>query len=209
MKKSFLAIFLCLSFNLFSQTGNPVLFSDEFDNNNNGWPILSSTTSTNTQISDGNYNIKTKKESKSFHKQIPLRSGMDYSYEVAFQIEGVFSYVEIFFYNYNNEELGFVLYGSTLYSIYRYQNKKHIYIKQSQNASQCIPKTGIKKSIVMKVEQKGATTSFFINGILLYTAEDLSLPGNKLGFSVGENTKVSIEKYTVLQNNNGINLTNL
>lgn len=207
MRKNILIVFLFGSFNLFSQN-SPVLFLDEFDNNNNDWPIRKDGYTYTAEISNGKYNIKTKKDAKSFQRTLPISSVKDYTYEVPFRIEGRFGYIELFSYTVDVEELCFVLYGSNVYSIYIYKDKKYTYLADSKDASKCFPtKYSYQKTAIMKIEQMGTKTFFSINGIVLETIENLHIPGNKLGFYVGDSTKVSIDKFTIMQNNNGINLT--
>jgi outer membrane protein OmpA-like peptidoglycan-associated protein len=208
MRKNILVIFLLISFKLFSQT-NPVLFLDEFDNNNNDWLTSSASYGYNANISNGKYNIKTKNFSQRFDIPTTISSTKDYSFEVPFQIDGSFSFLEIFFRNYDKGKLRFTINNASgfySYSVSSFDGKTNSYMVQNKP----VPKTAAsKKNVLMKIEQKGIQTSFYINDILLETINNVRIPGNKLGFEIGYNMKVSIERFSVLQNNNGINLTKL
>jgi outer membrane protein OmpA-like peptidoglycan-associated protein len=210
MKKNILFVFLFISFNLFSQTNNPILFSDNFDNNNKKWPISNSPTKYTAAISNGRYNIKTRKNAESFYFAFPISVSKDYTFEVPFIVDYPFYYVELFFYSYDGDLLGFVFYNDNSYSIYKVKKNINSYINKTKDASQCFTATAsgaLKKNVTMKMEKKGAQTSFFINDIKLETIDNLSIPGNKIGFMVGENSKISVDKFTIKQNNNGINLS--
>ena len=206
MKKNIFFVFLFISFNLFSQTNNPILFSDDFDNNNKKWPISTSPTKYSAQIANGRYNIKTRKNAESFYFAFPISASKDYSFEVPFIVDYPFYYVELFFYSYDGDLLGFVFYNDNSYSIYKVKKNISSNINKTKDASQCFTATSsLKKNVTMKMEKKGAQTSFFINDIKLETIDNLSIPGNKIGFMVGENSKISVDKFTIKQNNNGIN----
>ena len=213
MKKGILFIFLVvISFSAFSQTTSPILFSDEFDNNNNNWTVTEpNAKGYSAQIINGMYVIKTKKDAESFYLPFPLSSSKDYTFEVPFLVEPLSSFVELFFYNYRGELIGFNLYMTGKeYSIYKVKDGVNSFIRNYKSAAACFPPAvSLKTKVLMRIEKKGNQTSFFINGIKLETITDLVLPGNKLGFMIGQNSKVSIDRFTVMQNNTpGINLTN-
>jgi outer membrane protein OmpA-like peptidoglycan-associated protein len=215
MKINILFFFLFLSIKVFSQT-NPILFSDEFDNNNNKWPtnnLLSAVMTTDdctAEISNGKYHIHARKNSKNFHRPVPIDDSKDYSFEIPFIADFPFNSVEMVFYSFYGAQLGFVFYGDNSYSIYTIKNNITTPINQSANAARCFPNSltiALKRKVTMKIERQGIHTSFYINDIKLETIDNLPLPGNKAGFTVGSSSKVTLERFTIRQDNNGINLT--
>jgi outer membrane protein OmpA-like peptidoglycan-associated protein len=210
MKKKLFVVLLFISFNVFSQTNNPILFSDDFNNNNKGWPIRNSTTGSSAVITNGRYNIRTAKSPENFYFAFPINAFKDYAFELPFIVDYPFYYVELFFYSYDGDQLSFVFYNDNTYSISKIKKNTNTPINKTTSASQCFPAItngSLKKNATMKIEKKGTQTSFFINDVKLETIENLNIPGNKIGFMVGENSKVSVDKFIIRQNNNGINLS--
>jgi outer membrane protein OmpA-like peptidoglycan-associated protein len=106
--------------------------------------------------------------------------------------------------------MGFTFYSDYTYNIYTIKNKVSTNINRGTSAAQCFPNTpaiALKRKVIMKIERQGVHTSFYINDIKLETIDNLNLPGNKAGFTVGDNSKVAIERFTIKQDNNGINIT--
>jgi outer membrane protein OmpA-like peptidoglycan-associated protein len=201
MKKPGLIIsFLLFAVSAFAQTD--ILFNDDFVDNRYNWWEGKATRK--NLFSNGTYIIRSGVLST---KGMALNPKKDFTVEVTLkQTEGV-----------DNKGSGivcgqssklsyyFVITGNGAFLIYGSKDDKPATFKDWDFSFAKIinPINSYNK---LKVQQTGATTSFYINGIKVYTATNMSIVDNRLGIEVSDGISVAVDKFTVYQKGSPINL---
>ncbi|MCK5140140.1 MAG: hypothetical protein KAQ85_09890, partial [Thermodesulfovibrionia bacterium] len=170
-------------------------FEEHFDENNNEWDIFSSSVAS-AQIKGGKYHIENKRKKGAhfvFHRH-------DFPHDSDFEIEVYLKAAKTIY----SHSYGFVLgakdpYNNLIFRIINMQfyliNKYHNGVQKDLNGSKLEEGVINKDSFnAMKIEKKGRITRFYINDHFIHEISDISFEGNRIGFVVEGELKISVDR---------------
>ncbi|MCS6823363.1 MAG: OmpA family protein [Cytophagaceae bacterium] len=185
----------------FSQSNT--LYYDEFDDDSKGWWQGKSDYRT-AYIADGAYHIYTK-NGIFLTETLPIDLRKDFSFELIFKFNNADkenTHVSLISYMNHENFFGLYFYSTKQYDISGRIDNKVIVYKDYSSANF----VDLKKKITLRFEYKNNVSSFFINSLEVYRKENLKIPGNTVGINLSKNANISIDRFAVYQQNNGINL---
>ena len=171
-------------------------FEENFDNNNNNeWDIFGSSFAS-AQIKGGKYHIENKRKKGAhfvFHRH-------DFPHDSDFEIEVYLKAAKTIY----SHSYGFVLgakdpYNNLIFRIINMQfyliNKYHNGVQKDLNGGKLEERVINKDSFnAMKIEKKGRITRFYINDHFIHEVSDISFEGNRIGFVVEGELKISVDR---------------
>ncbi len=205
--KTIVYLFFLIIFtnNLYAQS--TILFNDDFDDNRNNWETLSvSKKDTNScVIENGKINI-TLNRLTYFPQIIPIDHRKDFSIELKFSLsrEAQIDMVGIFSQNtpYKNKDItGFIVHSFNLGKVLGFKDTVETEYKKFTR----LPGKKLSSLSMLRIEVKNNKTTMFVNNELFYSSNELLFPGNEIGFMV-RGAGIEIDRFTVYQENTGINL---
>jgi outer membrane protein OmpA-like peptidoglycan-associated protein len=184
-----------------------ILFEDDFTDNKNNWFTGSDHSSYNVSIHDGSYILDrySKTSNTLFYKNINLNPKKDFTIEaVMTQLSGIHNngYGLIWYSKADNYNV-FIITSDGHYEIHCHE-KEETKIRKELTPSEFI--NPMKTANKLSIKKTGQVTSFYVNDHYLFESDNFFYFGEDIGFELNQHMKVSIDKITVKQDKDPINL---
>ena len=210
LKNIFIFLFICSSISITAQTS---VFTENFDNSNQGW-VIGNNDTRELRIFNGRYYFDYKKDKNwtVSSKTFTLSSSQNFEVETSIQkLSGVNDYgYGLFLKKSNGDAIEITISGSGYFRTDKVKNNR--YEKLTGWTKSSSVKTGNYATNKLKIKKVKNTVTFYINNKLVDTQTLYDVSGSRVGFVINKNQKISIDyvniKTVTASNNTYVNTNN-
>jgi outer membrane protein OmpA-like peptidoglycan-associated protein len=199
-------IFLSL-ISLSKSISQAILLEDDFTDNRNNWFTGTDHSTYKVSLQNGNYVLDRHGEVSNtlIYKHLTINPQKDFTIEATMTQESGAAHngYGLIWYSKPGNYNVFIITSDGRYEIH-FHEKEETKIKKELTKSDFINPIRVTNKLAIK--KKGPVTSFYVNDHLLYETEDIAYFGEDIGFELNERMKVLVDKITIRQDKDPINL---